>query len=507
MKITENYFEKYISKENLERLVNPKTVPLFLDKIKQEYQDLIACVVNDEKISFKKLYDDVAVVCAKINSLKIPSQTNIGVICNNNYNFVKTVLGIMASGAVAVLLPVGLDEKSIYGCTLKYDLQCLFYENELEQQVELTKKSLLNVLFIKIETYNLQAIKFNYNITPKDRACIVLTGGTTGRSKGAILSHLAVMQGMLNGTYGITDVFYQRYYSIMPLTHVFGLIRNLFTSLYTGSTIYFCLDKRNMFKEIKQVQPTILVLVPALAEIFLNLCKRFGLDVLGGALKVIICGGANVPPYLITEFPKYGVSLLPGYGLTETANLVSGNAEGVNKPLSVGHFYPGQEVKIVDGELWLKGDNLFEAYYNEPEENRKAFVDGWFRTGDLVRIDDDGDLYIIGRMKEIIVLHNGENVYPAYIETKINSLEIVQDSLVTLVSNKYGNEILCCEVILRQAVINDLKISNVEQYLQDEIAKINQTLYDYEQVKKIIIRTTDFDRSPSMKIIRPKGKV
>lgn len=507
MKITQNYFEKYISKESLDRLVNPKTVPLFLDKIKQEYQDLVACVVNDEKISFKKLYDDVSVVCAKINSLMLPSQTNIGVFCNNNYNFVKTVLGIMASGAVAVLLPVGLDEKSIYGCTVKYDLQCVFYENELAQQIDFTKERLLNVLFINIETYNLKEAKFNYNITPKDRACIVLTGGTTGRSKGAILSHLAVMQGMLNGTYGIADVFYQRYYSIMPLTHVFGLIRNLFTSLYTGSTIYFCLDKRNMFKEIKQVQPTILVLVPALAEIFLNLCKQFGLGVLGGALKVIICGGASVPPYLITEYPKYGVSLLPGYGLTETANLVSGNAEGLKKPLSVGQFYPDQEVKIVDGELWLKGDNLFEAYYNEPEENKKAFVDGWFRTGDLVKIDDDGYLYIVGRMKEIIVLHNGENVYPAYIETKINSLEIVQDSLVTLVSNEYGNEILCCEVILRQTVINNLKISNVEQYLQDEIANINQTLYDYEQIKKIIIRTTDFDRSPSMKIIRPKGKV
>ncbi len=507
MKITENYFEKYVNKETLDRLVNPLTIPLFLDKIKNEYQDLIACSVSNQDISFHQLYDDVIEVCAKLKTLNLETKTNVGLICNNNYDFVKTSLGIMGYGAVATLLPDALDEKLIYGCILKYDLKCLFYEATLEAKVAFAKQALPNVIFVKIEQYNLSNGSLNYEIKTTDRACIVLTGGTTGRSKGAILSHRALMQGTLNGTYGVPKVFHQRYYSIMPLTHVFGLIRNLLTSLYTGSTIYFCLDKRNMFKEIKEVKPTILVLVPALAEIFLNLCKQFGLVVVGDELKTIICGGANVPPYLITEFPKYGVSLLPGYGLTETANLVSGNAEGPMKPLSVGRFYPNQEVKIVNGELWLKGDNLFEAYYNEPEENARAFVDGWFRTGDLVKIDEDGYLYIVGRIKEIIVLNNGENVYPAYIESKINSLDIIQDSLVTATTNEFGGEVLCCEVILRQSVVNNLNIENIEEYLKQEINKINQTLYDYERIKMIKIRTTDFNRSPSMKIIRPKGKV
>ncbi len=507
MKITENYFAKYASKEILDRLVNPLTIPLFLDKIKNEYHELIACSQNGLDVTFDQVHSDVLDVCAKLKALKLMPKTNIGLISNNNYDFVKTTLGIMAYGGVSVMLPDALDEKLIYGCCLKYDLKCLFYEAVLEEKIAFAKNNLTNVLFIKIEKYNLTEGSFNYNITKDDRACIVLTGGTTGRSKGAILSHNALLQGMINGSYGFDFIFHQRYYSIMPLTHVFGLVRNLLTSLFTGSTIYFCLDKRNMFKEIKEVKPTFLVLVPALAEIFLNLCKQFGIGVVGGELKVIICGGANVPPYLIQEFPKYGVSLLPGYGLTETANLVSGNVEGLKKPLSVGRFYPNQEIKIVDGELWLKGENLFEAYYNEPEENAKAFVDGWFRTGDLVKIDEDGYLYIVGRIKEIIVLNNGENIYPAYIESKINSLDIIQDSLVTVVDNEFGSEVLCCEVILRQSVVVKLNIENIEAYLKEEIDKINQTLYEYEQIKMIKIRTTDFNRSPSMKIIRPKGKV
>ena len=288
------------------------------------------------------------------------------------------------------------------------------------------------------------------------------------------------------------------------MIYVFGLIRNLLTSLYTGSTIYFCLDKRTMFKEIKEVKPTILIVVPALAEIFLNLTKQFGLGFLGGNLKTIICGGASVPPYLVEEFPKFGVTLLPGYGLTETANLVSGNPEGLKKPTSVGYLYPNQEIKIVDSELWIKGDNLLDGYYNEPEENKTAFVDGWFKTGDLVRLDEEGFLYITGRIKDIIVLSNGENVSPAYIEDKINSLDVIQDSLVPLETNEFGAEILQAEVILRPAVLGPKGITDVQGYIEELISEVNKTLFDYEQIQKVVIRTEDFPRSPSMKIIRPR---
>lgn len=504
MLIDKNYFEQYTNIEDLKRLKLYDTIPAFLDYIEKEYSSLVAVASNEKEVTYKELACDVKKTITVLKNNDIKVKTNVGVISDNNYDFVKTSLGVMAYGAVATLLPVQLDEKMIFGCCMKYQLACLFYEAKLEQKIEFAKKMAPNVKFIKIEEFDCEETSYNYEINKKDPSCIVLTGGTTGKSKGAILSHLAIMTGTLNGTYGYENVFNQVYYSIMPLTHVFGLIRNLFTSLYTGSKIYFCQDKRTMFKEIKEVKPTILILVPALAEIFLNLTKQFGLGFIGGELKTIICGGASVPPYLVLEYPKLGVNLLPGYGLTETANLVSGNPLGNKKPTSVGLPYANQELKIVDGELWIKGDNLLNGYFAEPEENETAFVDGWFKTGDLVEIDEDGFLYIVGRIKEIIVLANGENVSPAHIETKINTLEFIQDSLVTLVKNEFGAEILQAEVILRPMIMAKLNVENPQAMVEAEIEKLNATLFDYEKISKVVIRTEDFERSPSMKIIRPK---
>lgn len=507
MLITKNYFEQYTDQETFSKLKIEKTIPLFLNHIYKEYKDLIAVGSASQNVTYAKLIVDVKKTITVLKNSEIQQKSNVGVICNNNYDFVKSALGAMAYGACATLLPVQLDEKMIFGCCMKYQLTCLFYEKAIAEKVELAKKMAPHVKFIEIADYECEETKFNYDIVETDPACIVLTGGTTGKSKGAILSHRAVMTGTLNGTYGTKEVFNQVYYSIMPLTHVFGLIRNLFTSLFTGSTIYFCTDKRTMFKEIKEVQPTVLIVVPALAEIFLNLTKQFTLGFLGGKLHTIICGGASVPPYLVEEFPKFGVKLFPGYGLTETANLVSGNPEGMKNPSSVGFLYPNQEIKIVNGELWLKGPNLLDAYYNEPEENVTAFEDGWFKTGDLVRLDENNFLYITGRIKDILVLSNGENVSPAYIEDKVNALACIQDSLVTLETNEFGAEILQVEVILRQAVVAPLGITNLQEYVEEQIASVNKTLFDYEQISKVVIRNEDFPRSPSMKIIRPRKAI
>ena len=295
-------------------------------------------------------------------------------------------------------------------------------------------------------------------------------------------------------------------YCLMPLTHVFGFIRNLLTSLYTGSTIYFNQDKRLMFNEMQQYKPTELVIVPALAELFLNLIKAYGMGFIGGRLNTVICGAASVPPYLTLEYNKLGVNFCAGYGLTEFANMVSGNPEGLQKPDSVGYLFPDQEAKIVDGELWLRGRNMMKEYYNEPEENANAFEDGWFKTGDLARFDEDKHLYIIGRIKDVIVLGNGENVSPAYIETKVNQLDFIQDSLVTEATSDLGAQILQVEVVLRGAVVKTLGLEGaaLEEYVTTKVFEVNKELLEFEQFSKVVIRKEDFPRTPAMKIIRPK---
>ena len=149
---------------------------------------------------------------------------------------------------------------------------------------------------------------------------------------------------------------------------------------------------------------------------------------------------------------------------------------------------------------------MMKGYYAEPEENEHAFEDGWFKTGDLARFDEDNYLYIIGRLKDVIVLPNGENVSPAHIEAKINELNYIQDSLVYESKNSFGATILKCEVVLRQSVVKTLGIEQdkLQEYVQAGIDKVNANLLDYERVSELVIRDKDFDRSPSMKIIRPR---
>jgi long-chain acyl-CoA synthetase len=221
---------------------------------------------------------------------------------------------------------------------------------------------------------------------------------------------------------------------------------------------------------------------------------------LGEDMKTIICGAAPVAPYLVKEYSNLGIDLLPGYGLTESANLVSGNPEAQRKPDSVGLIYGGMEYKIVDGELWLKGINMMDGYVTE-EDNATAYEDGYFKTGDLVRIDDEGFLYITGRIKEIIVLSNGENVSPAELEVKFYSLDVVQDCLV-YGTNEDGQEKLVLEVLPRASSVKALGIDDLHAYLKTEVSKINATLPSFERINKIIIRDTDFVRTPAMKIAR-----
>lgn len=503
--MSEHVFKKYVPEEVFNKTIIIDTVIDLLNIIKKDHLEKIAVESDNLSVTYQNLYDDVNSIAKLLDDLKIKKASNVGVLAYNNYNFVKTALGIMSSNKVATLLPFQLDEKAVYGCCIKYDLNALFYDPAFEEKVQFAKQLLPNVNFIKIEKFNFAKENyFDETIKPDDRACIVLTGGTTGKSKGAILSHRALMMGTVNGVYADPYAFENIYYSVMPLTHVFGLVRNLLTCLYTGSKIYFCSNMMAMIKEMQKVHPTILVVVPALAEMLLSFVKQYGLGVIGGNLKTIICGGASVPPYITLEFKKLGVNFCPGYGLTELTNLVTGNPEGDKKPLSVGLLYPHQEVKIVNDELWIKGRNLMEAYYNEDEENKNAFSDGWFKTGDLVEFDDDGYMYIIGRIKDIIVLSNGENVSPLHIESKINEFDFIQDSLVYDELSSNNKEILVAEVLLRKDIVAKYQVTNEQEFVEQKIKELNKKLFSYEHISKVIIRTEDFQRSPSMKIIRPK---
>ena len=488
-------FKKYTDEETFSKIVSFPSITAMWEDRAATYADNVA-IVDGESYSYAQLNADVAAFRTVLKENGATPGSLIGILCPNSYGFVKAYLAATTFGVPAVLMPVHLDEMTVFGIASKFGMKAVVYDEALEAKVAVLREKNPGVALIPSSATSEVATP-SVPVPGETPAAILFTGGTTGKSKGAKLSHKAILAGTMNGCYGIREIFCQRYLLVLPLTHVFGLVRNLMTSLYTGSALYICRNNKDMFRDVAVFKPTIMVLVPALAEMALNLSAQFGRNMWGPDLKTIICGAAPVAPYLVKEYDKIGVTLLPGYGLTESANLVSGNPEALAKPESVGLIYDGMDYKIVDGELWLRGINMMDGYVT-PEDNEIAYEDGYFKTGDLVRIDEEGFLYITGRLKEIIVLSSGENVSPAELEVKFCGIDVISDCLVYDEDGK----ILVLEILPRMTRVKELGIEDLYSYVKAEVDKINRTLPSFEQIGKIIIRETDFVRTPAMKIAR-----
>ena len=317
--IAENVFARYTSPETFAKITDYTCVNQMWQEAAANFRDNVA-LVDEQAYTFGQLDEMVASFRGLLAQKGVKPGDVVGMYLPNCVEFAKAYLAITTMGACAVLLPPHLDNMTVFGCSMKFGMKALVYGGALEEKLDI----------VKMKNPTLPLIEGGENGTqqlpgvdcPGPAVCTVLfTGGTTGKSKGAKLSHQAVMEGVKNGCYGVWDVFEQRYLLVLPLTHVFGLIRNLLTSLRTGSTLFICKNNKDMFRDIAVFKPTIMVLVPALAEMALNLSKQFGRNMLGESMKTIICGAAAVAPYLVTEYQKLGITLLPGYGLTESANL------------------------------------------------------------------------------------------------------------------------------------------------------------------------------------------
>ena len=277
----------------------------------------------------------------------------------------------------------------------------------------------------------------------------------------------------------------------------------MFTTSLTISPLWFSAeDMKATIGKLPEIKPTLLVLVPGLCEILSGLTKMYGPQFLGGQLKTIIAGAANVPPRLIEEFDKMGISLLAGYGMTEGGNLSTGNADVLTHPTSVGKVYPEQELKIVDGEIWMRGDNVFLGYYGNPEETQKCMTeDGWLKTGDLGRIDEDGFVYITGRIKNLILLPNGENVSPESIEEPFYKCPALKDCLVKE-ETVDGNPVIAIEILPQMPAFEGKDWNEVEAFFRDLVTKVNATLPTTHRVSKMTVRKEDFKRTGSLKVAR-----
>lgn len=490
------YFEKYTDKETFDKLKPYQTILEVLKTQKKNVGDILALSYKDINLTYKQLYKHCCAITPYLTNLKKGS--HIAILSNNDLNFIVTSLGIMANGMVAVLIPNSLNSNEISDLLKKYDVEMLFYGNEFESIInELTYN---NLTLINISSIDFLKTKYFYRkVNTTDVASIVFSRKSDGSLRGAMLMHKSMLTSAFYGTLGIKNILRQRYYSILPFTHVFGFVRNILTPLVSESSIYICSNMRRMFKEIPTVKPQIMVLVPAILEMILNVSKKFNMDLFKNELHTVIVGGAAMPEYLIFEYNKLGVDIFQGYGMTETSNLVTGNPSPLTKSASVGLIFPYQEIKIIDNELYIKGPNQMVGYYNDEVENKKMMVDGFIKTGDLGYQDEDGYLYLQGRCDDLIILTNGENVSPVKIENLVNNIDIVASSMVY-----NDNDTLSIDVFLRKELVSSKNITNPLEYVKENIATINKSLASFERVSKINIVENDFPKDENMKLIRKR---
>jgi len=494
-------FRRYTGEKTFSRIKHYNSMAQMWEERAVEFADLTAIVDDGKTYTYRQLARDVAAYRTVLAESGVKKGDAVALLLPNSYEFVKAYLAAVTLGCTAAILPAFLDAAAVFGCCMMFRPSALVSSATTAAQAALAREKLPELKILDA-AQTAEAETPAAQVEGKDGCTIILTGGTTGRPKGALLSNTAVLQGCVNSCLGVPHAFEQRYLLCLPLSHVFGLIRNLLASLYSGSALMICRNNKDMFRDAAMFKPTIMVLVPALAEMAMTLSKKFGRNMFGDSLETIICGAATVPPYLVEEYDKLGVALYPGYGLTESANLVSGNPEPLKKPGSVGLMFPEQEYKIVNGELWLKGKNMMDGYI--AADNTEAYEDGWFKTGDLVRFDDDGFLYITGRIKEVIVLPSGENVSPAELEAQFNTLNLIQDSQVFEDVDESGKHFLALEVVPRATETAKLGAVDVSAVITEELEKINATLPPFARVNKITVRTSDFERTPAMKIVRYK---
>ena len=483
-----SYFADLMTAEEKALMTRLSTLSELESLCLERYADLPAVNLPERVVSYKELWEEVALYRKILSENKVKRGEKVAVIIPNSLECIETFLAAATFGAVAVMVqpagPVAAKQEAcnIAGCKVAFSAESIPGVQLLPCSTEGRSEGLPSAALI-----------------PDEPVAAFFTGGTSGTLKCAMLSNKALMTGVYNGIFSPGPSFYQKYYGLIPFSHIFGTVRNLLSCLQSGSQIRPCSDMSRIVRDFQEYHPTILVLIPALAAMLLNLSRLYGPSVFGGELKQIVTGGAPQPTEIARVFiEKLGIDLVSGYGLTETANLVSGSVDLLKKEGSVGKLYDFQEIRFVDQEIQLRGDNIFMEYINNPEETKAAFDDGWFRTGDLGYLDEDGYLYITGRIKNLIYFTNGEKICPEQIEAKVDRIPGVKASMVSMKANQLGVRLLTCEVFAESA--------EDHERIRLEIDRISRDYPDYSRIRQVIFRSEDFPRTAAMKIRRPSNE-
>ncbi len=518
-----------------------------------------------ESVTFDKFNATTKALGSAICALGI-GEEHVAMCGENSYEWICVFFTVLAGKNVFVPIDSGLPFDEIVHIANDSETKILFYSGKFEENVRKNRAQMPNVkYFVNVnkemsdeegEFLSLEGmiyrgkklLKDGYNdylIPEEDDSkvkSIVYTSGTTGTSKGVMITQHNLVYGI---NYGMRICrVYERGLSVLPYHHTYESSCDLIVSMHSHSTVCINENLRTVALNLKTYKPDYIFLVPLFVENFYkriwktveeqgkaddlrkaiklsNALRKVGIDrrktffkaitdVFGGNLKKIVSGGAPIRAELAEFFDSIGITLVNGYGITECSPLISVNREYFNDYNSVGVITPCLECRIDDpnengeGEICVRGDSVMKGYYKNEEATNAVFdEEGWFHTGDYGRMNSKGQLYITGRKKNLIVLHNGKNVYPEEIEEYIKSIKYVSEVVVFANRNEAGEEIsLGAEIFMNEESVADLDKDARKELLRNEIDKLNKRLPGYKNIITVRIRSKEFEKTTSQKIKR-----
>jgi long-chain acyl-CoA synthetase len=364
-------------------------------------------------------------------------------------------------------------------------------------------------------------------VSPEDLATIMYTSGTTGEPKGVMLTHANLVSNSLASL----EVFALRHDDVklcwLPVSHIFARTADYYATLAAGAILALAECYETLMDNLQEVRPHLMSSVPHFYENIVRELTERGLteapdalrNILGGRMRVCVSGGAPLPPHLAEFITERGITLLEGYGLTETSPVISSNTPDANRIGTVGRAIPGVEVRIADdGEVLTRGPHVMKGYWNKPEATAETIRDGWLYTGDLGSLDEDGFLRITGRKKEIIVTAGGKNIAPRYIEHLMTEDPIIDQAVIFGDRRKFLSALIVPNFEMLGPEAEKIGVNgqtpdelvadpNIYTLIEQRVMRALSEVSKYEQVRKFVLLARPFtiqagELTPTLKVRR-----
>ena len=553
----------------LDRTVKFDNFKEMINQSAEKYGERISYIQDGKEITFKKFKEDIDSLGTALIEMGLKDK-RIAVIGENRYEWELSYLAISAGTGIVVPLDKLLPDNEIESLILRSEVEAIFYTDKYKEcMTRLQKQGNTKIkYFISMDLEKSDFTQYSQKeiikkgqeliaqgnrefidakIDNEKMGIMLFTSGTTNKSKAVMLSHKNICTNILDirRVFDLdeTDVML----SFLPLHHTFECTVGFLYPISIGCTIVFSKGVRHIADELKEYKITAMICVPIVFEKMYqkviksieakgktktvekgrkisNALLKVGIDVrkkifkeihenLGGNIKLLVAGGAALDPTVEKGFYELGFNLMQGYGLTETSPVVAAEIPKRRRIGSIGKKFDSVEVKINEpneeqiGELMVKGPSVMLGYYDNEEANKEAFTDnGWFATGDLAKIDKDGYIFIQGRKKYVIVLKNGKNIYPEELESLINRLDIVSESMVFGMPEADGDYTISAKIVYdKQAVqekYGDIDEDKIKDIIWQEVKKINKTIPTYQYIKKIIVTDEELVKTTTQKTKR-----